>query len=274
MDPVTRRRPGGPPAFRRAPGMALLLAGALALLGACSSGSGQPLDGTWNGFINSTYYCESASDTIQFDIDGSTLTITGGSGPFVGWQGTVKPSGYAYQVTLVDDSGTPFPGALLMDERERRGALAIYDRSGSTQGYVGVVQKGDLASATYALTDLAGTWAGATVRVDSAFNVTSVASSTVKITNTGNGLALSGSDGDGSFAGTEPAIALDDTSIGLYVSGWSGANTVDWANSSYDALYGLSTDKDVLAAGFLTSVCDQMIFQDLPSQKFTLWTRQ
>jgi len=58
------------------------------------------------------------------------------------------------------------------------------------------------------------------------------------------------------------------------VSGWGGADQVDWSGSLYDALYALSYDKSVLAVGFLRSVCDGDIFLDLPDQKFAIWTRQ
>jgi hypothetical protein len=119
-------------------------------------------------------------------------------------------------------------------------------------------------------------------RVDAGYSVTDSYGITATVT-APDGLALTGQDGDGSFSAAAPGILLETDSQqnpypGLYVSGWSSANQVVWPDlgqsGAYDALYALSYDKSVLAVGFLSSVCSQQIFNNLPAQKFALMTRQ
>ena len=256
-------------------GVALVLLW-LPLLAACSSGSNdsqESVDGSWYGEVNPTYYCESSPESIEFEINGTTITVAGSS-PIAGATGTIQSQGdNAYHVTLT--TGADMDGQLFVDASGQYAVLALHilDDPSREQGYVGVAQKGAAATATYAETDLVGSWAGLAARVDAGFDITATSSSTATITNP-DGLALSGNDGDGAFSASPSAMVLAYPAEGIYVSGWAGANQVDWPITSYDAIYALSTDKGVLAAAFLTSVCDQQVFSDLPAQKFVLWSRQ
>ena len=232
------------------------------------------IEGTWAGVVNHTYYCESEPSTIQLDITGTTITITGGDTFTIDTTGSVsQQTGQAYTVTLND--GGSVQGQLFVDPAKNYALLVIYSGPGADEGYVGVLQKGTLTSATYQESDLVGNWAGVAVRVNANFEVTESSESSATITN-GDGLALSGTDGDGSFSAATPGIVLESgyETAGIYVSGWGSANQVDWPGNSYDAIYVLSYDKTVLAVGFLTSVCTTNIFSDLPSQKFAIWIKQ
>jgi hypothetical protein len=232
--------------------------------------------------VNHTYYCESSPDTIQLDITGSTITIKGGSisdftFPIDTTSTITQQTGQAYTLTLND--GSSVPGQLFVDPVKNYALLVIYSGPGAEEGYVGVLQKGTLTSATYQESDLVGSWAGVAVRVNANFEVTESSESSATITN-GAGLALSGTDGDGSFSAATPGIILESgyETAGIYVSGWGSASQVDWPGNSYDAIYVLSYDKSVLVVGFLTGfgggLCSTSIFSDLPSQKFAIWIKQ
>ncbi|HUV08955.1 MAG TPA: hypothetical protein VMX75_14580, partial [Spirochaetia bacterium] len=179
----------------------------------------------------------------------------------------------AYTVTL--DNGGSVPAQLFVDPGKNYALFVIYEYPGADEGYVGVLQKGTLTSATYQESDLVGNWAGVAVRVDANFEVTESSASTATITNPA-GLQLSGTDGDGSFTAAAPGIVLELglENDGIYVSGDGGANQVDWSGDLYDAIYALSYDKMVMAVGFLKGLCNSSIFSDLPTQKFAIFIKQ
>lgn len=263
--------------------LAVLLLIVLVFAGQCpgATGGGETatIEGTWAGVVNHTYYCESGPDTIQLDIAGATITITGGTTFTIDTTGTIaQQAGQAQAFNVTLDDGGDVSGQLFVDPAINYAVLVIYDGPvpGANEGFVGVLQKGTLTGVTYQESDLVGNWEGIAVRVDANFEVTESSASSATITQPG-GLILNGTDGDGSFSAGDPGIILEAglESAGIYVSGWGVANQVVWPGpSNYDALYALSSDKTVLAVGFLTSVCDSSIFADLPSQKFAIWVRQ
>jgi hypothetical protein len=83
------------------------------------------------------------------------------------------------------------------------------------------------------------------------------------------GLALNGADADGTFDST--GVFVEDAAAGIYMS-----DVVNWPDSETTtaAIYALSFDKKVLAAGFLTDLCSTRLFDNLPGQKFAIWVRQ
>ena len=235
------------------------------------------IEGTWAGVMNHTYYCEAEPSTIQFDITGTTITITGGTTLANELTGTVtKQTDQSYTVTLIDDGD--LYGQLFVDTAKNYALLVIYSSPSSDSGFVGVLQKGEITSTTFQESDLVGSWAGVAVRVNTNFEVTESSASSATITNP-EGLELNGSDGDGSFSATAPGIVLESDeheTLGVYISGGGGANQVDWSGNLYDAIYVLSNDKTVLAVGFLEGACDTDIFSDvnIPNQKFAIWLKQ
>jgi hypothetical protein len=240
---------------------------------ATSSGT---VEGTWAGSLSSTYYCEGSPETIQFSITGTTVTITGGTAFATETAGSItKQTEQAYTIEL-DIEGI-VDGQLFIDTAKNYALLVIRSSAGGNYGFVGVLQKGALSAFTCQQSDLLGTWAGVAARVDANFQVTNTSTSTATISDS-EGLVLSGSDGDGTFGASAPAIILEPgyQTAGIFVSGWSSANQIGWPDleASFDALYALSFDKKVLAVAFLTSVCSSSIFDNLPSQKFALWVRQ
>ena len=235
------------------------------------------IEGTWVGVLNHTYYCEATPDTIQLDITGTTITITGGNTLATDLTGTVtNQTDQSYTVTLIDDG--ELHGQLFVDAAKNFALLVIYASPSADSGYVGVLQKGETTSTTFQESDLVGSWAGVAVRVNTSFEVTESSASSATITNP-EGLELNGSDGDGSFSATAPGIVLESDehqTLGVYISGGGGASQVDWTEDSYDAIYVLSNDKTVLAVAFLEGACQPSIFSDinLPNQKFALWLKQ
>ena len=233
------------------------------------------IEGTWTGVVNHTYYCESESSEIQLDIAGSTITITGGTTFTIDTTGTITEQtgqAQAYAITLND--GGSVAGQLFVDPAKNYALLVIYDSPGSDQGLVGVLQKGTLSGATYQESDLIGNWEGLAVRVDANFEVTESSDSSATITDP-DGLQLNGTDGDGAFSTAIPGIELASGTAGIYVSRVGQGSQVIWpGDDRYDAIYALSYDKTVLAVGFLRSLCDTIIFSDLPDQKFVIWIKQ
>jgi len=238
------------------------------------------IEGTWAGVMHHTYYCENEPSTIQLDITETTITITSGSTFTTDIAGTItQQTGQvqAYNVTLND--GGSIQGQLFVDPTKNYALLVIYSGPSANVGYVGVLQKGDLTSTTYQESDLEGNWAGVAVRVNANFEVTESSESSATITNP-SGLALSGTDGDGSFSAAAPGIALQSgyETLGIYVSEDGGTSQVDWSGDLYDAIYFLSYDKMVLAVAFLSDsdggLCGFTIFNELPSQKFAIWLKQ
>jgi hypothetical protein len=235
------------------------------------------IEGTWVGVMNHTYYCEESPGTTQIDITGTTITITGGDFFTIDATGSItQQTDLSYTVTLNDNGD--IQGQMFVDAGKNFALLVIYSSSGGDEGIVGVLQKGTLTSVSYQESDLVGSWAGVAVRVNTSFEVTESSASSATITEP-SGLALSGTDGDGSFSATAAGIVLESgyEDTGIYVSGWGGANQVSWPGDElYDALYVLSYDKSVLAVAFLRSVCWANIFNEanLPDQKFALWIKQ
>jgi hypothetical protein len=264
----------------RRPAAAAVL-GVLLLAGCDSSSKSSTVEGTWAGFVNSTYYCESGAQTVELEIDGTAVRITGGTAFGLQVTGTLtRKSDQEYAIVLND--GGALSGLVFFDAARGYALLVIDESPTLAFAQVGVLQKSALSSVTYAESDLVGSWAGVAARIDASYQVTGTSTSTATISNLG-GLALSGTDGDGAFSAPvtpgdpDPVpgvvLAYDGTS-GLYVSGSNGANAVDWPTETYSAIYALSYDKNVLAAAFLTDLCNYQLTDELPAQKFALWTRQ
>ncbi|MFW5777307.1 MAG: hypothetical protein ACOCZB_08485 [Spirochaetota bacterium] len=244
---------------------------------------GIDIDGTWSGVVSATYYCEATPALVEFSISGDSVTVTDGSGLPVDLSGTItEQSPGRYSIAFENDGEQP---GLLIFDAQGQYATFISDDSpvtGDRQGYVGLLQKESIRSVSYTESDLVGEWSGVAARVDDNYAITESYDISAAIT-APDGLALSGQDDDGEFSAEIPAIVLEtdfeqDTLPGLYVSGGGGANQVIWPDlgqtGAYNALYALSYDKEVLAIGFLTSLCSTNIFSDLPAQKFALLMRE
>ncbi len=241
------------------------------VLAGCAASSDSPVgtvEGTWAGVMQDTYFCEGGHNTIQLNITGSTIAITAGETFTTDTTGTfTRQSEQAYLVALDYAEGV-VEGQFFVDGTKNYALLVIRSFPTSDFAIVGVLQKGSLTAFTCQESDLIGTWAGVAARVDANFEVTESAASTATITMP-EGLALSGSDGDGTFQTT--GITLAGADAGIYTS-----DTVTWpqAETSAYAIYALSFDKKALAVAFLTDLCVYEVLTVLPNQKFAVWVRQ
>jgi hypothetical protein len=257
--------------------------GMILVLTGCTKGETGTIEGTWAGVLLYTYYCEGGAETIQLDIEGSTITITGGTisdYPFSpGTDGTiVQQTGQAQAYNVVLNQDGSILGQLFVDPTINFALLVLYQSPTVSRGFVGILQKGELTSTTYDESDLLGDWAGVAVRVNNDLEVTESSESTATIT-APDGLELNGTDGDGAFSALAQGIAIVPvygSGAGAYVSGDTdiGVNQVSWDGDFYEALYALSYDKTILAVAFIKGLCNFTIFDDLPSQKFALWIKQ
>ena len=244
------------------------------------------IDGTWSGVVTTTLIGDEVPEspgTVELSITGDDVAMTGGSA--VGTSFPVELAG-----TLTDQGGGRFAvafandgtqrGVFVFDPAGEYAAFIVDDSSAPSDGYVSVLQKADLQSASHAEADLVGDWEGVAVRVDSEYAITDSSASSATISDPdpqSEGVDLSGEDGDGTFsaeAQSFSSIRLYDA-IGLYETGlWE--DTVDWSDgSSYSAIYALSYDKSVLAVAFLDrALWETGVMANLPNQKFALWQRQ
>jgi hypothetical protein len=241
------------------------------------------IDGTWSGVVTRTYYCEAEPALVELSIADGSITVTGGGALPVDLGGTVTEQSPG-RFTIAFDNDGEQPGLLVFDLQGQYATFVSDDGplGGNRQGYVGLLQKESIQNVSYTETDLVGEWSGVAARVDDDYAITDSYDISAAIT-APDGLALSGEDGDGEFSAEIPAIVLETDFEqtpypGLYVSGGGGANQVIWPElgqtGAYNALYALSYDKEVLAVGFLTSLCSTDIFDDLPAQKFALLIRE
>ena len=229
------------------------------------------IEGTWAGVISDTYFCEGGSYTIELDIEGSTITVTGGTvteGAFplmgAGTTGTLThQSGEAYTLTLEIEETAE--GQLYVDPQIGYGLLFVHTYPSDEGAFVlGAMQKGALEELTFQDSDLVGDWEGVAVRVDAGLAVTSTTTSSATMYESA-GVILDGTDGDGDFSGLITLDPFDPVFVG----------SVDWPPStSYEAIGTLSFDKQVLAIAFLTSDCEYNLDLVLPDQKFALWVKQ
>ena len=256
--------------------------------GACSSGDngggggggGVSVNGLWSGVLVHSYWCEAGPSTFQIDIQDTAFTVSGGDEAAfaIGLTGTLSAQSsqsYAFALDLGGDVGIA-AGRFYVDPTAEHGLLVLYQGAGADSGYTGVLQRGALAEVTYVENDLVGTWSGVSARVDADMAVTSVSNCSATVSSP-DGLAISGSDGDGLFSGGAGSIYLEPgyETVGIYQT-QPEANQIVWADeSSYDALIALSSDKATLAVGFLTTTCNGTPpFSILPGQKFGIWRRQ
>jgi hypothetical protein len=217
--------------------------------------------------VSDTYFCEGGSYTIELEIDGSAISITGGDTSLVGATGTLTlQAGEAYTVAL--DLATAGEGQLYIDPTATYALLIVHPSDFGADYVLGVLQKGSLGAISFVENDLVGTWEGVEFRVDAGLGVTSTSASSATIT-AAAGLNLEGTDGDGDFSGT---LALSDGTVGVYDS---YAGSVDWPGPvSRYALGTLSADKQFFAVAFMTSLCEYELDLVLPDQKFAIWVRQ
>ncbi len=245
------------------------------------------IDGTWSGVVSTTLIGGQVADptgTIELSISGEDVELTGGTAATTSFSGVTTG-------TLTDQGGGRFTaafendgvqrGVFLFDAAGEYAAFIVDESSAPSDGYVSVLQKADLQSASHAEADLVGEWQGIAVRVDSEYAITESSASSATISDPdpqSEGVDLSGEDDDGTFSAETPSagIRLYDA-IGLYETGL-GEDSVDWSDgSSYYAIYALSYDQDVLAVAFLDGFAydeQSSPMANLPNQKFALWQRQ
>ena len=151
-------------------------------------------------------------------------------------------------------------------------ATLVVEELGSSGGNLAILQRSADVTAT---PDLAGNWAGTSVRLDSDFAVTDVLTSTATFSEVDDVLAVTGEDDDGAFSGE---------------GGWHDDGTAMWTvrpvthdGKEYGALFLLSGDQTALTTALLertsddiyyNELCDQAIFTDVSIHKFGLWARQ
>jgi hypothetical protein len=233
---------------------ATMVLGALLLAG-CSDCTLPPptMEGTWSGVVSDTYFCEGVSSTIEIEITGTDILVTGGSAFTVGTTGTLaNQAGEAYTVAL--DLATAGEGQLYVDPTMTYALLIVHPSDFGADYVLGVLQKGSLGAISFVENDLVGTWEGVEFRVDAGLGVTSTSASSATV-----------SDPSGT-------LALSDGTVGVYES-FSGS--VDWPGPvSRYALGTMSADKQFFAVAFMTSLCEYELNLVLPDQKFTVWVRQ
>lgn len=241
------------------------------------------IDGTWSGVGSHTYYCESGPETVQFSLSGESIALSDGSATEylfpVNMPGTLVeqfPGRYA----VIFDSDEPLAGLLIVDAGGSY-AILVMDapafNEGNRNGFVAVLRKAPLSAVTVNETDLVGEWSGVTVRVNASFEVTASSASSAVVSNP-DGLELAGQDDEGPLVGGIALSTLIEPSSnpGIWESRSGNPAQVLWSDLDVtrDAVYLMSADKSVVAVAFLTSLCDQSIFHDLPAQRFALWARE
>lgn len=246
------------------------------------------IDGTWSGVVTTTLIGTEVPEspgTIEFSISGDEVQVTGGTAATTSFSGvsagTLTDQGGGLFAVAFENDGVQ-RGVFVFDAAGEYAAFVVDESSAPSDGYVSVLQKADLQSASHTEDDLVGDWDGIAVRVDSEYTITDSSPSTATISDPdpqSQGVDLSGSDGDGTFtaeAQSYAGVRLYDA-IGLYETGLS-EDSVDWSDdSSYWAIYALSYDTNVLAVAFLNSDIwgtGPGPMEDLPAQKFALWQRQ
>jgi hypothetical protein len=232
------------------------------------------IEGTWSGVVHHTYYCEGGPSTIELQVTGSTITVSAGSTYTPPVSGSItQGADRDYTFDLAGIKGQIYTDA------GRNYALFVAETSpGSSGGYVGLLQKGSLSSATYNLGDLAGSWSGQAVRL-SPYAVTTVLSSSATIS---GAAALNGTDTESSFSAAAIELHGGNENFGVYASDWS--NPVTFVpGGNHEAMYVLSNDKTAMAVAFLLDdgstsggICDTTAFgtAKLPLHKFALWIKQ
>lgn len=235
-----------------------------AILTACSDCYIVPMDGIWAGVVSDTYTSSGGSHTIEIEIDGSTITVTGGTIFATGTTGTLtRQSDDAYTVAL--DLAEAGEGQLYVDPQMCYALLFVHASDATYDFLIGILQRVGLMSFTCTEDDLAGDWEGTEMRVDLDLAVTSTSTSAASMY-AATGVMLSGTDGDGAFSGV---VFLETADRGFYISG-----PVEWPEFTRYALCTLSFDKEALALGFLTSASEGSLGDVLPDQKFALWLKQ
>jgi hypothetical protein len=261
----------------------IVAASVIVLLAVTGCGPTLNIDGTWSGILETTFACGFLPGFVQLQIEEGTFKVVDSWNPYSflpGTTGTIEPFNGNWadgRFHVMFTNGGPRYGILVVDAEAGHAEFIVesdrYDPESPTrEGYVGLLQLGEEQTATFAETDLIGSWAGVSVRVSGMFDVTSNSASEATITNP-DGLAMTGSFGEGFFS-----VSAGDINpvAGYQESGVS--RTDDQLNMpgdlTYDAIYVLSPDKEYLAVGFLDDTCSETIFTRLPDQVFSLWTRQ
>jgi hypothetical protein len=130
--------------------------------------------GDWSGGIMSTYACETTVEPVTFDIDGSSISVSGWPYGANGTGTISQQEGGAFTFDLVYEEVDPYipfgtvHGQFLVDATAQHGTLVLQDLSNSGGNFAILQRTADVASTPA----IVGAWAGPSVRLDSDFAVT------------------------------------------------------------------------------------------------------
>jgi hypothetical protein len=233
--------------------------------------------GDWSGGIMNTYVCETNLQPFTFDVDGSSVSVTGwpyersGAGTIVQLDDGSFTFDLEYEEVDEYNPAATLHGQFVVEPAAHHAMLVLQDL-GSAGGKIAILQRG---ATVVPNPSIAGTWAGPTLRLDNDFQTTEVLSTTATFSELDEAWSLSGEDDDGTFEGSDGRYNENS-------GNWS-VRPIEQDGKTYGGFFLLSADQTTLAAALLertsddiyyNELCDLGVFSDLSIHKFGFWTRQ
>lgn len=244
-------------------GMAIL--GVTLLLAACGGGGGGGttvsgnLAGTWYGNYDQSATARALSVVVGSSNNITSVSIDGADQGLTGTFSLVQNDMYAFSLyagsTLWDEGG------FLVDAADQHAAFL------NATGDFGVLEKGGTA-ATYALSDIVGSWSGYTITLDYLGNLTSYSSSNVTVNGDGS---FSGSDSFGSFSNGTLNLSLQSSTYGTYTGNF---NSTGAGITNGSVKVWVSHDKGFAAAYACDPTWGSTPYSGLDVCTYSSWVKQ
>ncbi len=238
------------------------------------------LAGDWSVRKLDTYFCETSVSEPGLVIDGDSITLSGFPYSGVDASGTISQgaNGFTFDLSRPQEESPPVVtrGQLFVEPSGQYALLVAGDEDEyRTDGYVAVLARAEAAPLQLTDADVAGTWAGPSLRLDGDFEITEVLTSSATFAIADEAITLEGEDADGPLSGEDQWYT--DQEASFVVAPITQGEVV------YGGAFLASPDKRVLMATlfaklsdeqYYNELCDQRIFTSIASHKFGLWTKQ